>query len=305
MSYGGSWLTRVHTALIGVGCVIDVLTGLVLDAHVMSSHCQACENKKTVQKEDNDKFAVWERQHLGSGECDRNFFGTAGMIEVHASKIMWARGVMKHNMRYTIVVSEGDSKSFNAVIEMHPYGPLCIIEKEDCINHVCKRLGTALRNLVVDASKRKITLGGRGEGRLTENVIRCLSIYFTRAVRSNTTSSEMRDAIMASVYHVFSTDEKPQHHLCPKGPSSWCFYNAAEAKDAVPGPHSIFRHTSLDKNLLGEHILPVYRRLTDDALIKRCRGMQFKIQMNLSMSHGLSALSISFIVRKGLSCVLC
>ncbi|KAK3765183.1 hypothetical protein RRG08_021210 [Elysia crispata] len=151
---------------------------------------------------------------------------------------------------------------------MRPYGPDCIIEKEDCINR--KRLGTALRNLVADASKRKITLGGRGEGRLTQNIIRRLSIYFTRALRSNTTSSEMRDAIMASVYHMFSTDEKPQHHLCPKEASSWCFYNAANAKDAVPGPHSIFRHTSLDENLLGEHILPVYRRLTDDALLKRC-----------------------------------
>ena len=80
----------------------------------------------------------------------------------------------------------------------------------------------------------------------------------------------MRDAIMASVYHMFSTDEKPQDQLYPKGPSSWCFYNAAEAKDDVPGPHSIFRHTSSDENLLQEHILPVYRCLTDDALLKRC-----------------------------------
>ena len=155
VSYDGSWLTRGHTSLIGVGCVTDVLTGLVLDAHVMSSYCQACENKKTLQKEDADKFAVWERQHLGLGECYRNFFGTAGMMEVHASKILWTRSVMKHNMRYTIVISDGDSKSFNAVSEMRPYGPDCIIEKEDCINHVCKRLGTALRNLVADASKRK------------------------------------------------------------------------------------------------------------------------------------------------------
>ncbi|KAK3765292.1 hypothetical protein RRG08_062852 [Elysia crispata] len=116
----------------------------------------------------------------------------------------------------------------------------------------------------------QITLGGRGEGRLTQNVIRRLFIYFTRAVQSNNTSSEMRDAIMASVYHMFSTDEKPQDQLYPKGPSSWCFYNAAEAKDDVPGPHSIFRHTSSDENLLQEHILPVYRCLTDDALLKRC-----------------------------------
>ena len=77
------------------------------------------------------------------------------MMEVHASKIMWARSVMKHNMRYTIVVSDGDSKSFNAVSEKRPYGPDCMIEKEDYINHVCKRLGFALRNLVADHTRWK------------------------------------------------------------------------------------------------------------------------------------------------------
>lgn len=57
VSYDGSWLTRGHTSLIGVGCVIDILTGLVLDVHVMSSYCQACENKTALQKEDPNKFA--------------------------------------------------------------------------------------------------------------------------------------------------------------------------------------------------------------------------------------------------------
>ena len=46
MSYDGSWLTRGHTSLICIGYVIDVLTGIVWDAHVMCSYCQACENKK-------------------------------------------------------------------------------------------------------------------------------------------------------------------------------------------------------------------------------------------------------------------
>jgi hypothetical protein len=38
----------------------------------------------------------------------------------------------------------------------------------ECINHVAKRVGTALRNLVSDYKKRKITLGGRQEGALTK-----------------------------------------------------------------------------------------------------------------------------------------
>ena len=42
VSFDGSWLTRGHKSLIGIGCVIDVLTGLILDGHVCSLHCHIC-----------------------------------------------------------------------------------------------------------------------------------------------------------------------------------------------------------------------------------------------------------------------
>ncbi|GFV15643.1 uncharacterized protein TNCV_2123601 [Trichonephila clavipes] len=35
VSFDGTWLTRGHTSLIGVGCVIDMLTGYVVDFEVM------------------------------------------------------------------------------------------------------------------------------------------------------------------------------------------------------------------------------------------------------------------------------
>ncbi|GFX54236.1 uncharacterized protein TNCV_2338701 [Trichonephila clavipes] len=39
VSFDGTWLTRGHTSLIGVGCVIDMLTGYVVDFEVMSKVC--------------------------------------------------------------------------------------------------------------------------------------------------------------------------------------------------------------------------------------------------------------------------
>ncbi|GFX89784.1 uncharacterized protein TNCV_2245841 [Trichonephila clavipes] len=36
VSYDGSWLTKGHTSNIGLGCVIDLLTGFVIDYEVMS-----------------------------------------------------------------------------------------------------------------------------------------------------------------------------------------------------------------------------------------------------------------------------
>ncbi|KAL8595529.1 hypothetical protein ACOMHN_000737 [Nucella lapillus] len=58
-------------------------------------------------------------------------------------------------MRYTTMLSDGDSKAFTELCKLNPYGPDHPITKEDCINHVAKRVGTALRNLVSDNKKRK------------------------------------------------------------------------------------------------------------------------------------------------------
>ena len=75
-------------------------------------------------------------------------------MEAEAARVMFARSEEKLGCRYVIVVSDGDSKSYNAVKEDQPYGPDYPIYKEECINHVAKRLGTALRNLTADCSKR-------------------------------------------------------------------------------------------------------------------------------------------------------
>jgi len=37
--------------------------------------------------------------------------------------------------------------SYTEVCKMAPYGPAVFIPKEDCIGHVTKRMGTALRKL--------------------------------------------------------------------------------------------------------------------------------------------------------------
>ncbi|GFR91293.1 hypothetical protein ElyMa_002589000 [Elysia marginata] len=147
------------------------------------------------------------------------------MMEVEAAKILWSRYVDKFKLKYTTFVGDRDSKAYNQVCEIEPYGADYLVYKEECMNHVSKRLGTALRNLVADCSKRGITLGGRGRGRLTASSIHKLCIYFSRAIRGNKSAADMRKAIFASLYHCYSTDEHPQHQYmyCPSGENSWCF----------------------------------------------------------------------------------
>ncbi|GBO16583.1 hypothetical protein AVEN_38248-1 [Araneus ventricosus] len=43
VTFDGTWLTRGHTSQIGIGCVIDMLAGYVIDYQVMSKYCKECE----------------------------------------------------------------------------------------------------------------------------------------------------------------------------------------------------------------------------------------------------------------------
>lgn len=39
----------------------------------------------------------------------------------------------------------------------------------------------------------------------------------------------IKKAVMATYYHMISTNEQPQHQYCPSGADSWCAYRVAEA----------------------------------------------------------------------------
>ncbi|GFN94321.1 hypothetical protein PoB_002082700 [Plakobranchus ocellatus] len=202
VSFDGSWLTRGHKSLIGIGCVIDVLTGLIIDGHVLSLHCHVCaQTGASIKRETPHRYEQWRQDHIEKGECTINFECSSGMMEVRAAEVLWGRSVQRHNLRYTTMVNDGDSKAFKKLLEVQHYGPDVVILKEDCINQVGKRLGTALRNLVADCSKKVITLGGRGHGRFTAETIRKLQIYYTRAIRSGISAEEMKCGILAGLYH--------------------------------------------------------------------------------------------------------
>ena len=78
---------------------------------------------------------------------------------------------------------------------------------------------------------------------------------------------------MASFYHHCSSDEAPDHTLCPKGKSSWCFFNRAKAHDEVPPSFASSKNLYLSKLSDDELALVknVYLDLTATDLLKRCK----------------------------------
>lgn len=72
---------------------------------------------------------------------------------------------------------------------------------------------------------------------------------------------------MATFKHMTSTDADPDHELCPPGEDSWCTHRSAEAKGGEPPKH---------KYNLPPHVatamLPIFQRLSEPGLLKRCLG---------------------------------
>ncbi|GFT06027.1 uncharacterized protein TNCV_1594611 [Trichonephila clavipes] len=75
VSFDGSWLTRGHTYLIGIACVIDILTGYVIDFEVM------CHRR----------------------DCDINHSGSSTSMEMEATLIFWD-GSQEMGFRYSTLL---------------------------------------------------------------------------------------------------------------------------------------------------------------------------------------------------------
>ncbi|CAN8029505.1 unnamed protein product [Ixodes persulcatus] len=227
-----SWMTRGHLSHIGVGTTIELFTGFVLDYVVLSNFCAACERGP---KQNDPSYQAWKDGHI----CQKTTDKKAREMEVEAGLILFQRSWQRHNLRYTTVLSDGDSRTFLALQEAQVYGYIAV-NKEDCVNHVQKHMGTALRTLITKQKKSSSeNLGGKG--RLTADLITKLSAYYGWALKSHKGDGEaMQKAVMATYHHVTSNDTVSNHSLCPAGPDSWCRQNATKAPGA--GSHQAPKH---------------------------------------------------------------
>ncbi|GFN81046.1 hypothetical protein PoB_000755200 [Plakobranchus ocellatus] len=109
VSYDGTWMKRGHTSRIGIGCVIDVMTGLVLDAELLSTYCHTCGTTGTwVKGNTPQRYDVWYDEHRA--DCCINYACTSGNMEVVAAELLWTRSVDNHRLRYTSMLSDGDAQ---------------------------------------------------------------------------------------------------------------------------------------------------------------------------------------------------
>ncbi|KAH7954895.1 hypothetical protein HPB49_022591 [Dermacentor silvarum] len=97
-------------------------------------------------------------------------------MEPAAAVNIWQRTLSYETpLQFTSFLSDGDSKAYTAVCEANVYCDTHI-DKEECTNHVAKRLGTALRKLATPLP--------RGE-KLKDATIMKLQTYYKIAITSN------------------------------------------------------------------------------------------------------------------------
>uniref|UniRef100_A0A7M5UK02 Mutator-like transposase domain-containing protein n=1 Tax=Clytia hemisphaerica TaxID=252671 RepID=A0A7M5UK02_9CNID len=139
----GTWQRRGHSSKIGVVFVISVETGEVLDYEVKSLFCHSCSKRQSSMTESD--FQKWYETH--AKECEINHKGSSDFMETSGAKEIFLRSIDKYNLKYTVFVGDGDSSCFGSVKEAceEVYGDGYNLNKEECVGHVQKRMGTRLR----------------------------------------------------------------------------------------------------------------------------------------------------------------
>nr|XP_053647260.1 uncharacterized protein LOC128698876 [Cherax quadricarinatus] len=200
---------------------------------------------------------------------------------VEAALIIWQRSLIK-KLRYKTIVSDGDSATYKGIVELNdgagPYEGIQVA-KEECINHYAKRLKNRLTSLVkLHCTEKQLRTGKKRKqyhlkkGMLTDFIIDKLAQYFQKNLRENrgTDVVTMRNGILASFFHCFSTDDNPQHQLCPPGCASWCFYQKALADNLPPPPHTTLKMKFQLEPAYFNQVHKIYKDLTRNEMMERC-----------------------------------
>ncbi|XP_055871447.1 uncharacterized protein LOC129923623 [Biomphalaria glabrata] len=249
VSFDGTWHKRGHSSHSGIGTVIDFDTGLVIDTEVLSNYCHVCDSNSAELNFDASK-------HM----CQKNFSGSANAMEAASASKIFSRSVASRKLVYGTMLCDGDSKSHSSAITNSGYD--VEILKEDCINHISKRMFNALNNLKM-SNKKELNY------RLTKPKIEKITNYYSKALRQNAPDiQKMKLAVMGSFFHMMSSDLDHNHRLCPDGATSWCHFKRSEA---LKQPYK--KHNQTITSEIGKLLFPIIKRLTDTDLLKRCSRM--------------------------------
>ena len=123
ISADGAWQRRGFASLNGIVTIMAVDIGKCLDYEVLTKECKACQvwSRKKGSIEYNDSMA--------DHDCLINHQGSASSMEPAGILSCFQRSILKHKLRYTSYIGDGDSSSFTTVSKADPYNGTSVIKK--------------------------------------------------------------------------------------------------------------------------------------------------------------------------------
>lgn len=188
-------------------------------------------------------------------------------MTVQAAEVIFSQSVGPHNLQYTTILCDGDSKAYNHVSALELYDKE--VAKEDCVNHVAKRVYAGLEKL--KKAKKKL----EGRSKFTNVVIKRMTNYYASALKENGPDmTAIQQGVFATLLHMYSTDKEPRRNACPKGKESWCHHNRHLALQVAGKPPSAKPHRPTFSKELAKEVVPLYNHLAQKELLARCVQMK-------------------------------
>ena len=131
-----TWSKRGHTAKNGVCVVMSWVTGEVLDTELLSKVCVQCSRYKRAQE--GADYEEWYRKH--KPDCTCTHTDSSPAMEIAGARKIFSRSVERYGIRYTTVISDGDSKMVSTPNSVKVYD--VEIVKHECVGHIQKRITT-------------------------------------------------------------------------------------------------------------------------------------------------------------------
>lgn len=142
VTFDGTWSKRGFTAPYGVCVVISWLTGEVLDTELMSKYCVQCSLYQGAKE--GEEYEQWYEKH--KAVCTLTHHGSSPAMELAGARKIFSRSVEKYKLRYSTVISDGDSKTISSLNSDEVYGEVPIV-KHECVGHIQKRVVAHLKKL--------------------------------------------------------------------------------------------------------------------------------------------------------------
>ena len=299
VTYDATWMTRGYNSTVGVGFVMSLDTGKPLDASVKVNYCQQCNF--CSYKKHTRKYRQWLRLHKPN--CKFDDINSKEMEAVIAEEL-WRRS-QGFKIYYRFMVCDGDSSAWKRVrfiygackkcknyyekmssdqqaeFDNSEGGPAfwanhrdnnqCLsVQKENCINHVKKGLGTALRNRRTESNLGKTAKNTKH--RLTDFAIKKREDYFrnvlvkyklgAKATAEQYTHAikEARREILAGHFHSCVSESDIRHYYC-RAEDGWCKKVMNEKFEEKP----YYLEEKCRRILMKD-----YKRFTSDVILRRC-----------------------------------